>query len=447
MRHGIAIARFLSVAIIFTTPVSRVNAQGPPTKVVARQALNPVAAADRGPHTELSEEECRAYADRFVKAIVSGDLKSLNTLIDWNAMFETALAGSELTDAKRRELTSTLMSGINRETGFARQLLKNFQMGGDFSFVRVRMNHGRQVILFRRIGPFSGGGVSYFEFVPQRSADSSIRAQDLYPYSSAEFMTDTLRRVVLPIIAESSRSFLDKLLTGERDYIHDLPKIIKIKELIARGRMAEVLAEIKTLRRGTAKQKYILIVRIEAAKAIDAQEYAAALEELRSLDPNDPCLDLLSIDYYTLKKDFPKALESVDKLDRAIGGDLYLNVLRATIVEAAGDRGRARKFANLAIRHAPGLVSTYFTLIGLSRKDERYEETLTTLETIDQKFQMKFNDLKTVPKYSGFVKSPQYQQWLEYLDRKDNAQKERQDRSQDGNAARRTASAKAGSGN
>jgi hypothetical protein len=126
MRRGIAIARFLSVAIIFTTPVSRVNAQGPPTKVVARQALNPVAAADRGPHTELSEEECRAYADRFVKAIVSGDLKSLNTLIDWNAMFETALAGSELTDAKRRELTSTLMSGINRETGFARQLLKNF---------------------------------------------------------------------------------------------------------------------------------------------------------------------------------------------------------------------------------------------------------------------------------------------------------------------------------
>ena len=31
------------------------------------------------------------------------------------------------------------------------------------------------------------------------------------------------------------------------------------------------------------------------------------LEDFRKLYPNDPCIDLLSIDYYTLKKDFPKA--------------------------------------------------------------------------------------------------------------------------------------------
>ena len=28
---------------------------------------------------------------------------------------------------------------------------------------------------------------------------------------------------------------------------------------------------------------------------------------------------------------------------------------------------------------------------------------------------MKFDDLTTVPEYAGFVKSPQYQEWLKYL--------------------------------
>jgi hypothetical protein len=63
----------------------------------------------------------------------------------------------------------------------------------------------------------SSGGVTYFEFAPRRSADGKISAVDLFAYTSAEFLSATVRRAVLPIIANESRNFLDKRVTGEQD--------------------------------------------------------------------------------------------------------------------------------------------------------------------------------------------------------------------------------------
>ncbi len=41
----------------------------------------------------VSEEDTRAFADSFEKAIASGDQDAGNRLIDWDAVIETSLAG------------------------------------------------------------------------------------------------------------------------------------------------------------------------------------------------------------------------------------------------------------------------------------------------------------------------------------------------------------------
>lgn len=56
-------------------------------------------------------------------------------------------------------------------------------------------------------------------------------------------------------------------------------------------------------------------------------------------------------------------------------------------------------------------------------EDRKYDETLARLKEIDQKFPMKFNDMSQVPQYAGFVKSPQYALWLDYLKAKNAARK------------------------
>jgi len=50
--------------------------------------------------------------------------------------------------------------------------------------------------------------------------------------------------------------------------------------------------------------------------------------------------------------------------------------------------------------------------VTISLRDKSFDETLSLLEKLEQKFHTKFADLKTVPEYAEFAKSPQYQTWL-----------------------------------
>ena len=285
------------------------------------------------------------------------------------------------------------------------------------------------MILCRMIQPISVGGVGYFEFVPTRFPDGKIRAVDVYIMSTAEFFSAALRRAVLPTIANRAQSIVDRLLKNEQDYIRDLPKLTGILDLMNQGRMKEALAEFGELRPETKKQKTVLMIRLRAAQPVDQKQYAAVLEEFRTLYPKDPCFDLLSIDYYTLKRDFVRALESVDRLDKSLGGDPYLNVIRASLSEPRGDLAEARRFARLAIDQEPRLLSAYLELLGISLLDKKNDQTLAMLKEIDLTFHLQLRDLKTVPAYAGFVRSPHYKQWMQYLERRDKDRTQKHDQS------------------
>ena len=147
------------------------------------------------------------------------------------------------------------------------------------------------------------------------------------------------------------------------------------------------------------------------------------LEEFRQAYPNDPCLDLLLVDYYVLKKDFVRARESTDRLDKAVGGDPYLDVLRANLNMVAGDLKAARELANRAIKEEPGLTSAYASLLGVSVEEKNYAESLDLLRMLDQTHKIRIGDLAGMPEYAGFIKSPQYQEWRKYLAQKAAKQK------------------------
>jgi hypothetical protein len=365
----------------------------------------------------LPESDCLAYAQSVVKAVADGDPARLIDLVDWDSIFNAAVAGLDLTDEKRQDIFRGLRRGVDdRERGFAGQYIKISKQGGSLSFLRTRQSHGRRVILFRLIQPIEVGGVNYLEFVPGRTPGGQIRAVDIYVYASGEFLSETWRRTLLPMIADQSRTIVEKLVTGEQDYVRDLPQIGRGMKLLNEGKPKESLAIFKQLRPETRKQKVILLWRLWAAqRSDDDKEYAAAIEDFRKWFPDDPNLELISIDAFVLRGDFPGAMKGVDRLDQSLGGDPYLDTLRAGIREAQGDLEGARRFARKAIEREPSLLPGYYALVGYSLKAEKYDETLALLEEMDRKFDIAFEDLSQVPEYAGFVKSATYPEWLDYL--------------------------------
>lgn len=329
-----------------------------------KTAPGPLAArpGDAAARAELSEAECRAYAQAVVKALTAGNTAELNDLVDWEAIFKTTADGLAIPDATRQGVLAGMKRMIvNGEHGLPGQLARNVAGGGGFRFLRARRRDGRQVVLFRLVAPMGQGGVKYLEFAPRRYPGSKVRATDIYFYVTGEFYTETMRRLILPVLADQSRSFLDKLLAGEKDYVHDFPEVGRAGRLLSEGKAAEALAIYKSLHPETRKQKAVLLGRIGAAQAADDdREYATGLDEYRKLFPDDPSLELLEVNAFFMLKDFPGAMKAIDRLDRSVEGDPYLDLLRAGLCETKGDREGSRRFARRAVNREPSLLQAHW---------------------------------------------------------------------------------------
>jgi tetratricopeptide (TPR) repeat protein len=369
----------------------------------------------------LSEAECRDYAEAVVKAVEAGYQVGLNALVDWDSVFRAATTGWNIPDNLHEEVIRGLREGVEGELGLTGRIITNSKQGGRFSFLGARRRHDRQVILFRMIRPVGQGGVAYFEFDPNRDNGGRIRAADVFVYATGEFLSESFRRGLLPWIADRSRTIGDKLIAGEQDYIRDYPRLRHANELLNQGKACEALATYKSLRPETCKQKQVLLARLVAAQACDDREYAAVVADIQKYYPDDPCVELASVDAFMLRGELPGAMKAIDRLDKSIGGDPYLDSMRAGIREAQGDLEGAQRYARRAIEREPSLLQGYLALLGCSLKLEKYDETVTHLKEIDQKFHVPFKDLGQIPKYAGFVQSPQYAEWLDYLEAKKKA--------------------------
>lgn len=389
-----------------------------PDDVAAKKPAPPGGAA--AATVPLSEAECRDYARSVAEAFASGDPAALNKLIDWDTILEPMVAGLEISDSFRASVLKGMRKQLDDpEAGLSGQLIKIVKNNGKFAFVHMRQSRGRPVALFRMISPGAQSGLNYYEFTPRRYPGGEVRASDIYVYSSGEFVSEICRRTMLPIIADKSRSTRDKLNAGERDYVHDFMDVGRAVTLTGQGKPADALAIYKKLRPGTRKQKVVLLNHLRAAQGFgDEKEYAAVIEEFRKNYPDDPGLDLISIDGYIIRRDFDAAIKALDRVDQAVGGDPYLNLIRAGICESRGDREAARRFVRRAVEHDPTLLQGHWALVGYSLTAEDYKETLERLKEIDRGFTMVFSDLTKVPLYAGFVKSPEYREWLDYLKNK-----------------------------
>jgi hypothetical protein len=419
MRRSMTLALvLLAFTVVTVTAYGAIRQEKSAKSSRAKPSPRSQSVSKPAPRIPLRDDDCRAFAAQVVEAIGTGRLPAVNDLIDWELLFSKTMRGLEVTTKLRQDITSGLRNGLSRETGLSGQFVKNSQTGGTFDFLRVRNEKNRQAILFRLIQPAGSGGVAYFEFMPEKSADGRIRASDIYVFTSGELLSEMLRRGILPVIANENRTFLDKLLSGERDYISDLPKFSETAQLINDGKMKEGLALIQGMKPETKKQKAVFLLRLRAAQAIDEKEYAATLDEYRKLFPKDPGLDLLSISYYTAKKDFKQALECIDRVESAVGGDPYLNVTRAALCDVQGKHDEAKRLARIAAEEEPTLLPAYFELLGISLIQKNHDDTLAMLKEVDQKFELKLNDLTKVREYAEFVKSPQYKKWLEYREQR-----------------------------
>ena len=357
----------------------------------------------------LTDAEVKQFAVQLEKAASSGNATAISDVIDADALGDTALAGIGFSSAFKNDFIGGMRQGMAKDGGFGKQITDATAKGGTFRLLRTVTVDGKQRVRFRLMMP-ELGGVNYMDFVLARRKGGAIKAVDVYIFTSGEMISATMHRMMLPMAEK--QGLLARLRQEDKGYIEATKAFGEMAAALRQGNAKEVVRRYNALPEVMKKEKMAQIVRLQAASAGDEGEYQQALERFQKDFAGDPAADMMGIDYYFLRKNYNKALEMVDRLDKAIGGDPALNLIRAGTLGEAGRTQEVIPLLQKTIKEMPDDVFAHYMLLGMYLQEKIYEpvpELMKKLAALGEKME----DPKDVqePMWKAFVKSPQYQKW------------------------------------
>jgi tetratricopeptide (TPR) repeat protein len=364
----------------------------------------------------LTEDECRPFARQFEKAVQAGDARLINDLIDYDTLLEVSLQGVDLPPAVRRDCLREARSRAHGEGEHSRgslgaELAEGVESGGQFRLVRLHTESGQMRALYRLSG--TDDRLNYHDAFLIRKPDGQIRIGDVYVYGSGERLSETMRRILLPLAASASAGLTERLFGRQQLLVKHSKQVDAMLTAFGQERMDEGKRLYQKLPAELQADKSLLLARLGAAsRADDDEEATAALEELLKHHANEPCVDIWSIGRHRQNKELDRALACVERLDRAVGGDPYLELWRSTIHREAGDFARARQAAERAIQRDPDNQDAYWALIHALLRQKDFAETVRQLDRLTTRFEIELDDLTQLPDYADFVQSPEYKNWI-----------------------------------
>jgi len=399
----VTISRLLYVTILVGMCALLAGCKPKPTQV---PAATPAPAVIEG--TPATEDECKEYGRKLEQAVNSKNQASVEMLISLEELAARCLSDLSMTGSQRQSIVQGVRAGV-RKNALAAQLVSEVEQGGSFKLLRVHEVDGRARVMFRLIGTETG--VKHFDFLLTRPQQGAITVEDIYVFTAGEMLTQTLRRILLPAVAELNQGSVEKLRGADRTFLNNMPKFQAMAEAIRADNKPEAIKIYNALPEEFRNQKVIVLLYMTAANGNDA-EYSTSVELYRRLFPADAAVDFLSMEYFLLKKEYTEALRCIENYDKAIGGDPYMHVWRANVFLEAKRFKEARAASEKAIEQEPTLADAYWSRINLSLSEKNHVETLAWLKKLIEKTNEEVANLSTVAEYADFVKSPQHAEWV-----------------------------------
>ncbi len=361
---------------------------------------------------EVTPDDARKWAIGLQHAVSVQDVDAFNKAVDWDAFVDTATAlpGDS---AQLKEFRASFGQGLKSataspRTGFGHAIIGAIGTSGEYRPLHTHREGGRVRVLFRLIS--SNGALNYHDWVLGRSKDGNVAAVDCYVFLIGEMYSQNLRRSFLPLANKQGGAKLDSLSAEEKDLVAHINEVSQMGLYVGQKDWRRAMSLYAQLPPSVQQSTPALTMRLLATQGIGDTEYLATIDAFRKYHPKDAMIDLISIDAYLIRRDYAKALEGIDRVDKSVGGDPYLNVLRGSILDREQKPDAARAVLEKSVAQEPSLLRGYYALIDLSLEHKNYADTVKWLKQAEAKG-VKFADMRNSPTFGDFVKSPEYKSW------------------------------------
>lgn len=383
-----------------------------PKAIPATAAESSVAASSEVKQATRTSVLTEAQKNLFVESMleVGNGGSSPNDFFDVDLFFAKVADIVEVPAKERTNFIAEAKRGYSRNS-LGKNVGAEVAKGGSFTFLRFSQRDGYDTAIFRHIS--SASGLAYLEFAMPNSSTANFElAPDAFVYVNSEWFSQTSANFALEYKAAQDPSMLNKLLRGVGFTKGDSNKLKTLFELREKQDWRGVITTFNSLPDAMKQSKLCLINRFHAASRLrDELEISAAVEDLRKHCGNEPGIDLISFDYYLLRKEFGKAITALDRLERSVGSDPYVDVMRGVVFLTSGDFDQALAAARSAVDREPTLMAAYFLSAKAAQLKSDFATVAEIFKTLEGMGQVTPEAVAATPDYAPFVKSSEFKAW------------------------------------
>src|SRR4029079_11614685 len=164
---------------------------------------------------------------------------------------------------------------------------------------------------------------------------------DVYPWSLGERQSQTLRRLYIQGAREDEKQKSGGAAAGAGNAAGAANPVagealVKLSQLFQAKQYSELLQYCNSLPENIQHERMVMFFRLHAATRSKDPSAVQLLDEYRKRFPNEASGDLVSIDPLLQAGKYEEAMNAIDRLDKIVGGDPYLDTVRAATMSKAG---------------------------------------------------------------------------------------------------------------
>jgi hypothetical protein len=280
-----------------------------------------------------------------------------------------------------------------------------------FKLVRVRPADGRHVATYRLlVGEMAA---VYLDVVIARFASGRVGVEDVVLLHEGERVSEVVRLELLPAATLRDTGLPARLGEDDQLFLAHSGKINDLYQAAGDARWKEVITLYEGLPAGLRERKAVWIKYARACARTGRDDQAeAALAGLRRRFPQDPAAEVLASDYYWSRQEYAASGRAGDALRAVVGDDAWLDAHRAAVLAKTGQLRAGRAAAERAVAADPDLRPAYFSRILVALQGDDHADTLTWLKLLQEKTGFHPGDLRRLPLYAAFIRSPEYREWV-----------------------------------
>ena len=340
----------------------------------------------------LSKAEALEVARKIDSTIDKKQPKYFNELLDIDLLAERVAKTSKKISLK--EIKSGLKKSW-RNVQLGDNVLGSIKDEGHYQLVKHYEKEGVHHLIYRFYG---GGGLDYHD-LELTKYKGKPRIADVFIYSSSENMSRTMSDLV--------STFMD--IKNDKEADEAASSILKIRQYVDAGEFEKAESYYEGLPANIKGQRSVRLFAIAMYQELDQNKYLAEMESFKQRFPDLPTMDLMMIDAYLIRKEYPKAIEAIDRLDNFINKDSFLDFYRALIFSTEGNEEKAIGYFEKLYKSNPDFAEGIVELIANYIIVGRYEDAnrvITSYKKNDVFDQQRLeNYLATQPQFE--YKNPQ----------------------------------------